>query len=112
MVSGSGKAVVLATGDGTYVASLMRQLPSGHVMNAFDYAVRRIVYLFIGFILVMVPLVIVLNGTTTCEPPSTFLSYGLPPFYEWLGCLYFKEDLRSLQYVFLQGQHRNFDAMD
>ncbi|CAL8460948.1 g479 [Coccomyxa elongata] len=67
VVSGSGKAVVLATGDGTYVASLMRQLPSGHVMNAFDYAVRRIVYLFIGFILVMVPLVIVLNGTTTSD---------------------------------------------
>ena len=57
--------MVVATGSGTYVASLTAALPSGHILNAFDYAVRRIVYLFMGFIIVMVPLVVVLNGTTT-----------------------------------------------
>ena len=67
VVSGSGKGVVIATGRATYIASLARALPSGHLMNAFDFAIRRIVYLFIGFIVVMVPLVIVCNGLTTGE---------------------------------------------
>ncbi len=67
VVSGSGKGVVIATGKATYIASLARALPSGHLMNAFDFAVRRIVYLFIVVIVVMVPLVIVCNGLTTGE---------------------------------------------
>lgn len=67
MVSGSGKGVVIATGRATYVAYLARSLPSGRLMNAFDFAIRRIVYLFIGFIVIMVPLVIVCNGLTTGE---------------------------------------------
>lgn len=68
VVSGSGKGVVVATGAATYIASLARALPSGRTASAFDYAVRRIVYLFIAFIIVMVPLVIVLSGTTTGKP--------------------------------------------
>lgn len=69
MVSGSGKGVVVATGAATYIASLARALPSGRTMTAFDFAVRRVVYLFIAFIVIMVPLVIVLSGTTTGESP-------------------------------------------
>lgn len=75
VVSGSGKAVVVAAGRATYIASLARVLPSGHIMNAVDFAIRRIVYLFITFIVIMVPLVIVCNGLTTCEsvpPCNTF----------------------------------------
>lgn len=67
VLSQSGKAVVIATGRATYIASLARVLPSGHLMNAFDYAIRRIVYLFITFIVIQVPLVIVCNGLTTCK---------------------------------------------
>jgi Mg2+-importing ATPase len=40
-------------------------LPTGQTASAFDRAVRRIVLLFIAFIVVMVPIVIVLNGTTS-----------------------------------------------
>lgn len=69
VVSGGGKGVVVATGAATYIASLARALPSGGTMTAFDFAVRRVVYLFIAFIVIMVPLVIVLSGTTTGEPP-------------------------------------------
>lgn len=60
----------MATGQGTYIASLTRALPTGHVMSAFDYAVRRIVYLFIAFILVMVPLVIIISGASTGRGPA------------------------------------------
>lgn len=65
VVSGSGKGVVVATGAATYIASLARALPSGRTASAFDYAVRRVVYLFIAFIVIMVPLIIVLSGTIT-----------------------------------------------
>ena len=67
VVSGSGKGVVIATGSATYVASLARALPGGHELNAFDFAIRRIVYLFIGFVVIMTPLVLVCNGLTTGE---------------------------------------------
>ncbi len=65
VASGSGRAVVVSTGGATYIAALTRALPTGHVMSAFDYAVRHTVYLFVAFIAVMVPLVIVISGTTT-----------------------------------------------
>jgi magnesium-transporting ATPase (P-type) len=71
VVSGSGKGVVVATGAATYIASLARALPSGRTMTAFDFAVRRVVYLFIAFIVIMVPLVIVLSGKTTSESPHS-----------------------------------------
>ncbi|BDA47243.1 probable magnesium-transporting ATPase, P-type 1 [Coccomyxa sp. Obi] len=76
VVSGSGKGVVVATGAATYIASLARALPSGRTATAFDRAVRRVVYLFIAFIIVMVPLVIVLSGTTTGDW-SGAVSFGL-----------------------------------
>lgn len=57
----------MATGQRTYIASLTRALPTGHTASAFDFAVRRIVYLFIAFIIVMVPLVIVISGASTGE---------------------------------------------
>lgn len=69
VVSGSGKGVVVATGAATYIACLALALPRGSAMTAFDWAVRRVVYLFIAFIIIMVPLVIVLSGTTACESP-------------------------------------------
>ena len=46
------------------MASMQRVLPTGPTTTAFDRAVRRIVLLFIAFIVVMVPIVIVLNGTS------------------------------------------------
>lgn len=65
VVSGDGLCVVLRTGNGTYIAGIAEALAAQGHMNAFDYAVRRIVYVFITFVVVMVPLVIVLNGLTT-----------------------------------------------
>ncbi|KAL3134439.1 hypothetical protein ABBQ38_006496 [Trebouxia sp. C0009 RCD-2024] len=65
VVSGDGLCVVLRTGNETYIAGIAKALAAQGHMNAFDFAVRRIVYMFIAFVVVMVPLVIVLNGSTT-----------------------------------------------
>ena len=70
MISGSAQVVILATGDNTYVAGIAATLPSGHAPNAFDYAVRRVVYLFIIFLGFMCPIVIVLSGVSTGQPPT------------------------------------------
>ena len=65
VVSGDGLCVVLRTGNQTYIAGIAQALAAKGHMNAFDYAVRRVVYVFIIFVVVMVPLVIVLNGLST-----------------------------------------------
>ncbi|KAL0018340.1 hypothetical protein WJX77_006201 [Trebouxia sp. C0004] len=65
VVSGDGLGVVLRIGNDTYIAGIAAALAAQGQMNAFDFAVRRIVYVFIAFVVVMVPLVIVLNGLTT-----------------------------------------------
>ena len=71
-MSGSAKAVVIGTGADTYVACVANlNAPSGRrTMTAFDFAVRRIVFLFIGFIVVMVPVVIAISGATTSQSSS------------------------------------------
>lgn len=74
MVSGDGLGVVLRIGNDTYIAGIAAALAAQGQMNAFDFAVRRIVYVFIAFVVVMVPLVIVLNGLTTSKFPATYTS--------------------------------------
>ena len=56
VIHGYAKCVVLGCGKSTYVAGLAAALPVGRKFNAFDAAIRRVVYLFIVFILVMVRL--------------------------------------------------------
>jgi len=70
VVTGDGLCVVLCTGNDTYISGIAAALAAQGHMNAFDYSVRRIVYVFIAFVVVMVPLVIVLNGLTTSERPA------------------------------------------
>ena len=68
IASGTATAVVVATGDRTFIAGIARVLAAQPQLNAFDLAIRRIVFVFIAFILVMVPIVIGLNGWTTGAP--------------------------------------------
>ena len=77
VVSGDGLCVVLRTGNETYIAGIAKALAAQGHMNAFDFAVRRIVYMFIAFVVVMVPLVIVLNGSTTGTCLAAFWSCTL-----------------------------------
>lgn len=57
VVSGSAVAVVLRTGDDSFIASIMRQLSAKRELNAFQRGIRNVTYMLIGFMLTMVPIV-------------------------------------------------------
>ncbi|HTP51952.1 MAG TPA: magnesium-translocating P-type ATPase [Anaeromyxobacteraceae bacterium] len=62
--TGTGAAVVVSTGERTYLGALARAVVGEQVQTAFDKGVARFTWLMIRFILVMVPLVFVINGLT------------------------------------------------
>lgn len=62
VVSGSGKAVVLATGDETYVAAMTAIFNQGKPVTAFQTGIRRVSILLIAFMVVMVPIVLLIEG--------------------------------------------------
>jgi len=70
--SGSGTALVVATGEGTYLGSLARAVVGQQVETAFDKGVARFTWLMIRFIFVMVPLVFVINGITKGDWKEAF----------------------------------------
>lgn len=72
VISGSGVALVLRTGDGNFIpetiavtadvadafiASIMKQLNKRRPLNSFQRGVRNVTYMMIGFMFVMVPIV-------------------------------------------------------
>ena len=62
--SGTGKAVVIATGPNTYFGHIARSLAGEQEETSFDRGIKKFTWLMIRFILVMVPLVFVINGLT------------------------------------------------
>ena len=64
VVSGTATAVVLATGGATMVGRLAKGLEGERAPTAFDVGVNKVSWLFIRFILVMVPIVFLLNVIT------------------------------------------------
>jgi P-type Mg2+ transporter len=62
VISGTGKAVVLATGERTYFGGMASSLVSQRTHTAFDRGVNRVSWLLIRFMLVMVPIVFFING--------------------------------------------------
>jgi P-type Mg2+ transporter len=84
VVSGAATAAVVATGDRTSFGALARRLVGQRVTTAFDVGVNQVSWLFIRFILVMVPIVFVLNGVTKHDWLEAFLfgvaiAVGLTP---------------------------------
>ena len=67
MISGTATAVVIATGDRTYIASIASELNKRKPLNAYENGVRRVSYCIIMFMACMVPVVIVLSGFSTGE---------------------------------------------
>ncbi|EXF93647.1 magnesium-transporting ATPase [Pseudomonas fluorescens HK44] len=62
VVSGTARAVVVATGPRTYFGSLAKAIVGSRVQTAFDRGVNSVSWLLIRFMLVMVPIVFLLNG--------------------------------------------------
>ena len=64
VVSGYGTGVILRTGPKTFFGQLARQIAGRRVPTAFDQGVNKFTWLMIGFMLVMVPTVFLINGLT------------------------------------------------
>lgn len=62
--SGTATAVVVATGERTYLGSLAKSMTAQPTQTAFDKGVAHVTWLLLRFIFVMVPLVFVVNGLT------------------------------------------------
>ncbi|WP_037360748.1 magnesium-translocating P-type ATPase [Amycolatopsis orientalis] len=65
VVGGTATAVVAATGSDTYFGVLAKQSAQPRAESSFDAGVRRVGWTLVRFMLVMVPIVLVVNGTVT-----------------------------------------------
>jgi len=84
VVSGSGTAVVVATGPATYLGATAHDLPRGGRGTAFDRGVRDVTWLLISLMLVCAPLVLAVNASVRGHPLEAFLfavavAVGLTP---------------------------------
>ncbi len=62
IVSGTGRAMVVATGNATFFGAMAEKLAGARPVTAFDRGVSSVSWLLIRFMLVMAPTVFVLNG--------------------------------------------------
>ncbi len=62
IVSGSAKAIVIATGDNTYFGSMAQSLASEDKKTSFERGVNAVSKLMIRVMLIMIPIVFVING--------------------------------------------------
>ncbi len=62
VVSGTARALVVATGNDTYFGSISKGLTGKRAETSFDKGVSKVSWLLIRFMLVMVPLVFLING--------------------------------------------------
>ena len=76
VVSGTATAVVAATGSQTSFGAMAKDLVGQRTITAFDVGVNKVSWLFIRFILVMVPIVVLLNGFSKHNWIEAFL-FGL-----------------------------------
>lgn len=65
VASGSGRALIVTTGDNTYLASIAEVLRARRPRNAFQIGIRQVSFLLLGFMAVMTPIVLIIKGTTT-----------------------------------------------
>lgn len=84
VVSGTARAVVVATGSRTYFGSLAKAIVGSRVQTAFDRGVNSVSWLLIRFMLVMVPVVLLINGFTKGDWSEAFMfalavAVGLTP---------------------------------
>ena len=84
VVSGTARALVLATGNRTYFGQLARTLVGKRTLTSFDKGINGVSWVLIRFMLVMVPVVFFLNGFTKHDWGEAFffalsVAVGLTP---------------------------------
>ncbi len=84
IVSGTGKAIVVATGSETYFGAMAEKITGKRPLTAFDKGVKRVSWVLINFMLVMTPIVFLINGLVKGDWLDAFLfsisiAVGLTP---------------------------------
>ena len=84
VVSGTARALVLATGSQTYLASLAGAIVGQRAQTAFDRGVNSVSWVLIRFMAIMVPVVLLINGCTKGDWIDAFffaisVAVGLTP---------------------------------
>ncbi|MES2652790.1 MAG: magnesium-translocating P-type ATPase [Bacteroidota bacterium] len=64
VVSGTGMAIVVNTGNATYFGTIGKAITGKRAETSFDKGINKVSWLLIRFMLVMVPLVFLINGLT------------------------------------------------
>lgn len=64
VISGTATAIVLTTGNETYIGKIGKAISGKRPETSFDKGVNKVSWLLIRYMLVMVPLVFVINGLT------------------------------------------------
>ena len=82
--SGTGTAVVVQTGSGTYFGSLANSITGQRVLTSFDKGINQFTWLMISFMIIMVPMVFIFNGLSKHNWLEAFLfalavAVGLTP---------------------------------
>ena len=68
VVSGSATAMVLATGNNTYLGTMAKSLYSINPKNSFEKGIDEVSMLLIRFMLVMLPIILIINLVTKTNP--------------------------------------------
>lgn len=63
VISGCATALVVATGDNAFIASITRLLNKRRPINAFESGIHHVSYMMMVFMIVMVTVVLVIQGT-------------------------------------------------
>lgn len=82
--SGEAQGVILQTGESTYFGSLAKNIVGQRAVTNFDRGIDRFTWLMIGFMLVLVPSVFIINGLSKGNWFEAFLfgvsvAVGLTP---------------------------------
>jgi Mg2+-importing ATPase len=82
--SGAATAVIIATGEQTYLGQIASSLARQQTETAFDKGMKKFVWLMLTFMLVMVPMVFLINGLMKHDWKNAFffalaVAVGLTP---------------------------------
>ena len=84
VVSGAATAIIVATGNSTYLGSMAKALSGSKSKNSFEQGIDSVSKLLIRFMVIMIPIIIIINGVTKNDWVNSILfaisiAVGLTP---------------------------------
>lgn len=68
IVSGGAIAIVMATGTNTYFGSIASAITGKRPITSFNKGIKKITYILVGFMCIMLPLIFIINVITKGNP--------------------------------------------